>query len=312
VLEPQLPLRADDEAELAERLCEALHEHGHDVELIRIPFREERGERVVEQMLAVRLINLDNVDRAIALRFPAYLLPHRDRVVWLSRRAQASAGELGASIRAAERSYLAEAARVHAVSALAARELVLDTGLAASVLYAPLRDPRAYRCERYGEWLLLSAEDGVTASVAVALAALARAPSARLTLVCPPASAPALSALAAELGVSERIDLVEPAEERPFALLASARAVVCVEGESELLAREAFRSSKAVIALADCGCSGELVRDRVNGRVVDTLEELAQAFEELSQDLALAERYGNAASQESQASWETVVAELTR
>jgi glycosyltransferase involved in cell wall biosynthesis len=312
VLEPQLPLRVDDEAELAERLCEALHEHGYDVELIRIPFREELGERVPEQMLALRLINLDNVDRAIALRFPAYLLPHSDRVVWLSQRAKASTGAPGASVRAAERSYLAEAARVHAASALAARELALDTGLSASVLYPPLRDPRAYRCERYGERLLLSAEDGVTPSVAVALAALSRAPSAGLTLACPAVSAPALSALASELGVSERVELVEQAEERPFALLASARALVCVERDCELLAREAFRSSKAVIALADCGGAGELVRDRDNGRVAATAEELSQAFEELSQDRALAERYGSAGAQEPQASWETVVAELTR
>jgi hypothetical protein len=312
VIEPQMPLRRDDGAEVAERLCGALVEYGHDVELIRIPFREELGERVVEQMLAVRLVNLDNVERAVALRFPAYLLPHEDRVVWLQQRAVAPAGELGASVRAAERSYLAEAARVHAASTLAARELARDTGLLAPVLYEPLREDGAYRCESYGERLLLLAADGVTPAVAVALAALARAPAARLTLACPAAAAEAMVALARELGTQERVELVELVEGRPFELLAVARALVCVERDSELIAREAFRSGKAAIALADCGCAGELVRDRVNGRVAATVEELGQAFEELSQDLALAERYGIAAARAPQASWESVVAELTR
>jgi glycosyltransferase involved in cell wall biosynthesis len=312
VLEPQTPMRPDDGAELAERLCEALDEHGHEVELIRIPFREELGERVLEQMLAVRLVNLDNVERAVALRFPAYLLPHEGRVVWLQQRALARGGELGASVRAAERRYLAEAARVHATSALAARELARDTGLWAPVLYEPLREDGAYRCERYGERLLLLAGDGVTPSVAVALAALALAPAARMTLACPAAALEAVAALARELGTHERVELVELTERGPVELLAVARALVCVERDSELSAREAFRCGKAVIALADCGCAGELLRDGVNGRVAATVEELGQAYEELSQDLGLAERYGIAASSVPEASWESVVAELTR
>lgn len=312
MLEPQTPLRSDDAAGLAARLCQALREHGHDVELIRIPFCEELGERVVEQMLAVRLINLDNVERAVALRFPAYLLPHEDRVVWLQQRAAAPPGAPGVSVRAAERSYLAEAVRLHAGSALAARELARDVGMSAPVLYAPLSDGGAYRCERYGERLLLLAADGVTPAVAVAVAALARAPGARLTLACPATAAEALAALARELDAQEQVELVEIPDGRPFELLAAARALVCVERDSELLAREAFRSSKAVIALADCGCAVELVRDRVNGRVAATVEELGQAFEELSRELALAERYGAAASSVPEASWESVVTELTQ
>ena len=312
VLEPQAPLRSDDAAGLAARLCQALREHGHDVELIRIPFCEELGERVVEQMLAVRLVNLDHVDRAVALRFPAYLLPHEDRVVWLQERASAPAGAIGVSVRAAERSYLAEAARVYAGSSLAARELARDSGLLASVLYAPLWDGGDYRCDRYGERLLALAPDGVTPAVAVALAALAAAPAARLSLACPSSSAQVLGALARELGAQERVELVELPAGRPVELLAAARALVCVERDSELAAREAFRSSKAVITLTDCGCAGELVRDRVNGRVAANVEELARAFEELSGDLAAAERYGAAASRTPEASWESVVAELTR
>lgn len=308
VLERQVPFAGDGDGVAAE-LCRALREHGHEVELIRLPFPQELSERVVEQMLAVRLVNLDNVDRAVALRFPAYLLPHEDRVVWLARRAARRAGALGECVLGAERACLAEAARVHAASALLARGLARETGLQASVLYAPLREEQAYRCERYGDRLLLNAATGVTAGVAVALAALAGAPSARLTVACGAQDAARLRALARELDVAER---VEAAAEPLVELLARARAVVCVERDSELAARQAFRSRKGVLALADCGCADELVRDSVNGRLAAGVEELAAAFEELSADPAIAERYGEAAAAAPSASWEAVVAELTR
>lgn len=312
VLDSQVPFHPDAGDELAGALCGALREHGHEAELIRLPFRADPPERVVEQMLAVRLVNLDNVDRAVALRFPAYLLAHGHRAVWLQRRAPALPAAAARSARAAERAFLDEADRLYAPSALSARELASDTGLRAAVLYAPLEDEHAYRFERHGMRLLLVAQRGPTAGVAVAFAALARAPAAQLTLACHPADAEAMLALAGELGARGRIELAELPPGRPIELLAHSRAVVCVERDSEELAREAFRSHKGVIALADCGCAGELVLDGVNGRIVTTLEELAAALEEISQDARLAERYGAAAAAMPRASWENVVAELTR
>jgi hypothetical protein len=157
VLDRQTPFRCGDGEALAARLCEALREHGHASELIRIPFRSDRPATVVDQMLAARLVHLDNVDRAVALRFPAYLLAHDRRVVWLPPRHDGRHDSLPAdvrtAVRAAQRAHLGEAARLHARSALAARALARDSGLDAGVLYAPL--PEAdYRCERYGDQLL--------------------------------------------------------------------------------------------------------------------------------------------------------------
>jgi glycosyltransferase involved in cell wall biosynthesis len=158
----------------------------------------------------------------------------------------------------------------------------------------------------------------VTAGLCVALAALARSQTpARLLVACAaPATQPLLE-LARALGVEGRIELAEaPAGSAAWiALLAGARAVVATEHDCEDLTREAFQARKAVIALADCGCVPGLVRDGVSGRVATTLDELAAAFDELSQDAALAERLGTGALDTLSAlevSWETVVSELTR
>ncbi len=323
VLDSQIPFRSGESEWLAGRLCEALRERGHVSELIRIPFNGERPQAVVDQMLAMRLVHLDNVDRAVALRFPAYLLAHEGRVVWLAERFGAAwvsglPGEVRVSVRAAERAYLGEAARVHAGSALLARTLARDVGVAASVLYAPLRSDGAHRCERYGDYLLLAGAESVTPGVCVAFAALSRAGgSARLVVACAREPTAALRQLPGELGVAGRVELVAAAAGSPgrIALLAGARAVVCVEDACEEVAREAFASRKAVIALADCGCVPGLVRDGVSGRVAATLEELTAAFDEISQDAALAERHGATALgllAELGISWDAVAAELTR
>lgn len=62
--------------ELATHLQESLIASGHEAEVLRIPFRWEPTSRIPSQMLMVRALEMYNVDRVIALKFPAYLIRH--------------------------------------------------------------------------------------------------------------------------------------------------------------------------------------------------------------------------------------------
>src|SRR3954469_8401365 len=73
---------------LADELMKALRAAGHRAELVQVPFNPAEPDRIPDQMLACALMNLDGiygneVDRLIALKFPAYLIPHHHKVVWL-------------------------------------------------------------------------------------------------------------------------------------------------------------------------------------------------------------------------------------
>ncbi len=57
--------------------------YGHQAEIIKVPFNWTPCERVIDHMLAARLTRLPNVDRVIALKFPAYYVPHENKVLWL-------------------------------------------------------------------------------------------------------------------------------------------------------------------------------------------------------------------------------------
>jgi glycosyltransferase involved in cell wall biosynthesis len=72
----------------ADGLCQALRSAGHDVELIRIPFKWYPPDRLVDAMMVCRMLDLTEacgtrIDRLIALKFPAYYIPHPCKVTWL-------------------------------------------------------------------------------------------------------------------------------------------------------------------------------------------------------------------------------------
>ena len=69
---------------LAEHLCTQLRQTpGVSAEVLRVPFQWEPFERIPDQMLLSLAMELTNVDRVIALKFPAYLIPHPSKTLWL-------------------------------------------------------------------------------------------------------------------------------------------------------------------------------------------------------------------------------------
>ncbi len=72
----------------AEGLQRALTGAGHDAELVYIPFKWYPPERVLDHMLACRLFDLTEcsgvrIDAVIGLKFPAYYVPHPNKILWI-------------------------------------------------------------------------------------------------------------------------------------------------------------------------------------------------------------------------------------
>src|SRR5919108_2855921 len=73
---------------LAEGLRDALQAEGHEAEIAAIPFKWYPPERILDHMLACRLLDITEssgtpVDRVIGLKFPAYFIPHPHKVLWI-------------------------------------------------------------------------------------------------------------------------------------------------------------------------------------------------------------------------------------
>src|SRR3954462_3359539 len=72
----------------AEGLCSALRAAGHQAEIAAIPFKWYPPEAIPPQMLACRLLDMTEsdgmkIDVLIGLKFPAYLIPHPNKVLWV-------------------------------------------------------------------------------------------------------------------------------------------------------------------------------------------------------------------------------------
>ena len=152
---------------LASGLEQALRAAGHDSEIVAIPFKWYPPERILDHMLACRLLDLtescgNRVDRVIALKFPAYLIPHPDKVAWLLHQHRTAyelwAHELGDlirypngtavrdAIRQADQRHLGEAKAVLTISANVSQRLKRFCNIDSEPLYHPPRDAERFYC----------------------------------------------------------------------------------------------------------------------------------------------------------------------
>jgi glycosyltransferase involved in cell wall biosynthesis len=78
------PFVRDGAEQLAGHLCARLNvTQGVNAEVLRVPFSRERFERLADEIFLNRTLQLLNVDRVIALKFPAYIIPHHTKILWL-------------------------------------------------------------------------------------------------------------------------------------------------------------------------------------------------------------------------------------
>jgi glycosyltransferase involved in cell wall biosynthesis len=324
---------------LAEWLHDKLEEYGHQAEIVRIPFQWNPSERIVDHMLAARLVRVANVDRVVALKFPAYYVPHENKVLWLLHQFRQAYDLWGTSyqdipntpmghrIREAviegDRRYLQEARHIFAISKIVGNRLNLYSGLKSKVLFPPLFDSEPYGCEEYGDYFFFPSRITAGKRQHVAVEAMAYlTSSARLVIAGQPETSADLDRVMSVIHKHELENRVEViprwiTEEEKLRLLAGARGVVYLPFDEDYgyVTLEAFHARKPVLTLADAGGPLELIEHGRNGFICEGAEGLAKAIDELSDDQALTERLGQAALDTINAreiSWDRVIQCLTK
>jgi glycosyltransferase involved in cell wall biosynthesis len=324
---------------LAEWLQQKLEEYGHQAEIVRIPFQWNPPERIIDHMLAARLVRLPNVDRVVAFKFPAYYVPHDDKVLWLLhqfRQAYDLWGtpfqgipntSIGHKIReavvGADRHHLPEAKHIYTNSQIVGHRLRLYSEIESEPLYPPLLDSSPYHCEGYEDYFFFPSRINAVKRQHVAVKAMASVSSATKLIIAGPPDTPGdleqLMGVVHEHGLESRVEVIPRwiSDEEKLGFLAGARGVIYIplgEDSYGYVTLEAFHARKPVITLADSDGTLELVRDGRNGRVATGVQGLAEAIDELAGDQALAERWGQAAWEtisELEISWDRVVRCLT-
>ena len=327
----------------AEGLREALLRAGHEAEIVQIPFRWYPPARIAEQILACRLLDLTEftgikIDALIGLKFPAYLIPHPRKVLWiLHQHRQAydlwqntEMGDLvnfsdGAEardlVRQADRTLIPEAKAVYANSRNVAERLRKYCGLDSTPLYHPPPHADAFYCDEAEDYLFFPSRLSPAKRQARVVEALALTRRPVRVLFAGTADHPdyaaALKDLAARLRVGARIEwLGHVSEKRKRQLYAQALGVVYppLDEDYGYVTLEAMLSSKPVITATDSGGALEFVSDAETGLIAEpTAEGLARAMDTLWQNRRRAKNWGEAGRRRYESleiSWPRVVEAL--
>jgi glycosyltransferase involved in cell wall biosynthesis len=300
---PQVPFERGGTEIFADGLVNALREHGHETELVTVPFKWYPGERVLTQAFLWRLLDLEEangrpIDAVIATKFPSYVIRHPRKVVWLLHQFRQAwdfdRTEFGQFSESAEdralrrkvleldRTTLGEARKIFTTSSIVAARLRESVGLDAEVL-APPPAPLDFHTKASEGFILSVNRLDRAKRIDLLIEAAAAVPDARIVIAGDGPDRERLEQLARDRGVDGRATFAGRVSDAELAdLYARCLGVYYapVNEDYGLVPYEAFLSEKPVVTMTDAGGPLDIVRSGETGLVVEpSTEELAGAIE---------------------------------
>lgn len=340
----QVPFERGGAEVHAENLVAQLRQRGFEAELITMPFKWYPPERLIESMAMARMLDLTEanglrIDRLIGLKFPIYLAPHPDKVLWILHQYRSAYdlwdhpehGDLirlphGQAVREAIRHadcrFIPEARAIYANSRNVADRLAQFNGLRATPLYHPPANAERIRSGEAQDFLFFPSRITPLKRQRLVLEALARCAEPVRVVFAGPAEVPAYHAELAEFCRTARLGdravfkgFLSEAEK--LDLYATCLGVVYppVDEDYGYVTLEAMLAAKPVITVSDAGGPLEFVAHEQTGLVCEAEPAaLAAQLDALWRDRARARRMGAAGRDLYDAlgvSWDHVVAMLT-
>lgn len=344
VAHPQTPFVRGGAETHTESVVRALREAGHDAEEVVVAGNWYPATEVVHQMAVWRSLDLSEangqpIDMVIALKFPAYLVAHERKVVWLIHQHR-SAYELwehpdfadlskqieGPQVRdmvhRSDRIALGEAKRIFTNSKNVQERLWSSLRLSSEVLYHPSPIVEALLPREpgpYGDAVVFPSRlEGLKRQKIVVDAMRYVKTGVRLVLV---GAGPDEASLRSQIEKHDLQGKVELAGRLPdedlHRLYLDALAVYYGPYDEDYgyVTLEGFAARRAVVTLTDAGGPLEFVTDGETGLVVPPEPQaIAHAFDRLFSNRPLAKTMGEAGNEKLRATvpgWPEIVARLT-
>lgn len=332
---PKIPFEHGGAEILAESLVDAIRDRGHDADLLTIPFKWYPNAELLKGALSWRLLDLEEangrpVDVVIATKFPAYLVRHPRKVLWLFHQfrqaydlhrtdlAQFGDDPEGAAMRGAiremdERAF-GEARGLFAISGNVAGRARRYNGAEVKVLRPPPQELDL-------RWL---ADDGYLLSVGrldrakridLFLRGLAEVSDGQGIIVGDGPDRARLQGISADLGLVGRVTFTGRVERDELSrLYGRCRGVYYapVDEDYGFVPLEAHLAGKPVVTTTDAGGPLDVVLHEVTGLVTEpTPGALAAALGRLHGDPGFARQLGAAgAAAATTSDWPTIVETL--
>ena len=332
----QVPFTTGGAESHAEGLRRALNEAGYHAEIAALPFKWYPPTEIMRGALAWRLLDVSEangkpIDLVVGMKFPAYLVAHERKVLWILHQHRSAYNLAGTQfddlstypegsrvrewIRACDKRFIPEARRVFANSRTVAERLLRYNRIESEPLYHP--PPRAdlLHAGEQGDYifypsrlepqkrqeLLIEATRYVSAPLRVVFAGGSRDQA-------------HYESLAKKHGVGDRVEFRGfLGEEEMVELYANALGVCYLPFDEDYgyVTLEAMLASKPVVAAADGGGATEFVEHGTTGYVADPdPRAIAECINSLHADRTRARKMGERGREKflsMKISWQSVV-----
>ena len=304
---------------LVRELAAALAAHGHDAQIVSVPFGDSPKEEIVAGAEAWRLLDVTrvgnrDVDLVIATKFPTYFARHPRKVLWLVHQYRAAYELCGTRFSdfshdrrdvalrrrliAADTRMLRECVARFTIAQTVSDRLARYNGFESEALYNPPKLASRLRAGPYGDYVLTVTRLEHVKRVDLAIDAFAAVdPGMRLVIAGDGSARQSLRDRIEQCGLQDRVTLLGRVDDsRLIDLYANCRAVLFAPYQEDYgyVTLEAFLSRKPVVTARDSGGPLEFVQDGVTGLVCDpTPEALAEAVGRFASDRVFAEEIGH-------------------
>jgi glycosyltransferase involved in cell wall biosynthesis len=288
----QVPFERGGAEALSDGLCHALREHGHDADVVALPYSWTPRDRLFNSALAWRLLDLQTangqpVDAIICTKFPSYAAKHDRKIVWLVHQHRQAYDWRGTALsdwgaqpgddqaldllQRLDRRTLGEAHARFAISRNVAARLQRFNRLPAQVVYPPSPLMPKIQPGPFGDYVLSVARLDRAKRIDLLLEALALAQvPLRVVIAGRGPDEARLRKLASALKLGDRVRFAGyVGDDEAAELYAHARAVFYapVDEDYGFATIEAFAANKPVLTTTDAGGVLEFVEHDVSGLI---------------------------------------------
>jgi glycosyltransferase involved in cell wall biosynthesis len=317
-------------------LRRALIKAGHNAEVVALPFKWYPPSEIMRGALAWRLLDLSEangqpVDLVIGMKFPAYLVAHERKVLWIMHQYRAAynlwdtpfddlsphpeGAQVREWIRSADNRLIPEAKKVFANSRTVAERLRRYNQIESQPLYHPPPLAERLRSGEQGDYIFYPSrlEPQKRQELLLEAAQYLRTPV-KIVLAGSSGEPKRYEALVKKYGVRDRVCLRGfVAESEIIDLYANALAVCYLPFDEDYgyVTLEGMLSAKPVVVASDGGGATEFIEHGREGLIVaPEPKALAEALDSLYDDRARARAMGERAQEKLKAmnlSWDNVV-----
>jgi glycosyltransferase involved in cell wall biosynthesis len=342
IVTTQIPFVYGGAEILAKELMKAIIRAGHKAEIVAIPFKWYPPERILDNMLACRLLDLtesngEHIDRVIGLKFPAYFVPHPNKVLWILHQHRTAydlwdapfcdlilfpnGRQVRDAIHNADREFIREATRVYTISDNVSKRLKSFCAIDSTSIYHPPCGAEAFYGAEPDDYFFFPSRLTRVKRQDLVIEALSKTRNSVQVYFAGVADYSEvdkeLKAFVAKLGLQDRIrwlGLISEREKRRLYARSIGVLFTPYDEDYGYVTLEAMLSCKPVITCRDSGGPLEFVRHEENGLVVEpTAEAMAEAMDRLWADRALSKRLGQsgrALYEDLNITWENVLQRL--